>query len=94
MLLKKLKLMKKRFVDLEGEMEGKDSQIEQVSKARDKYREQVLVLKQEIKLLKQELGHDMSSVSLTDDSVLATKRGEKNNEAQSKFEQLLQAQNI
>jgi cell division septum initiation protein DivIVA len=86
--------MKKRFVELEGEIEGKDSKIDLVSKARDKYREQVLVLKQEIKVLKKELGHEMSSVSLTEDSVLATDRDGKNNEASTKFEQLLYAQNM
>lgn len=44
-LQRKLTLMKKRFVELEGDIEGRDAKIDQVSKARDKYREQVLVLK-------------------------------------------------
>ena len=61
---------------MEAEIEGKDAKIEQVSQARDKYREQVLVLKQEVKVLKKELGHEMSSISITEDSVLATNREE------------------
>ena len=44
-MLRKLTLLKKRYLELEGELESKDTKIEQVSKARDKYREQVLVLK-------------------------------------------------
>lgn len=45
-------------------------------------------------MLKKEQGHEMSSITLTEDSILATNRDDKNNEVGSKFEQLLMAQNM
>lgn len=91
-LEQKLKTMKKRYIDLEAEMEQKDAQIDEVNTARDKYREQVLLLKQEIRVLKRELGQE-STITMTEDSILKTNREGRANEG-SKFEELLMEQNL
>ena len=44
-LEKKLTIMKKRYIEVEAKIDEKDAEIEEVSKARDNYREQVLLLK-------------------------------------------------
>lgn len=56
LLENKLRAMKKRCLDVEAVLEQKESLVETVNCARDKYREQVLVLKQDVKALRKQLG--------------------------------------